>query len=137
MALPEHDYLIVDTSAGISSNVVYFNAMSEDIFVVITPDPASITDSYAVIKVLSRKTGKKDFNVIVNMVKEEKEALDIYEKVLRVTDTYLDVYLRYSGYIPQDKHIGIATKKQRLWAEYFPKTSATQALAKICNRLVT
>jgi len=135
--LPEHDFLIVDTSAGISSNVVYFNSMSEDTFVVITPDPASITDSYAVIKVLSKKTGRKDFNIIVNMVREEKEALEIYKKILKVTDRFLDVYLHYFGYVPVDKHVNIATREQRLWVEYFPDSFATRALAQICNRLVS
>ena len=66
--LPRHDFLLVDTSAGISSNVVYFNAMSHDILVVVTPDPASITDSYAMVKVLSTKTGRKDFNIAHSML---------------------------------------------------------------------
>lgn len=136
-ALPEHDFLIVDTSAGISSNVVYFNAMSEVIFVVITPDPASITDSYAVIKVLCKKTGRKDFNIIVNMVRDEKEALEIFKNILSVTDKFLDVYLAYFGYIPIDRNINVATRKQKLWVERFPDTDATQALVQICNRLVS
>ncbi|MBA4389355.1 MAG: flagellar synthesis regulator FleN [Syntrophus sp. (in: bacteria)] len=135
--LPKHDILIIDTSAGISSNVVYFNAMSENIFVVITPDPASITDSYAVIKVLHKKTGRKDFNVIVNMVKDEEEALEIYKQILNVTDRFLDVYLDYFGYIPIDKNVNIATRKQKLWVERFPDTHATKALMQICNRLVS
>lgn len=135
--LPKHDFLIVDTSAGISSNVVYFNAMSHDIFVVVTPDPASITDSYAMVKVLSTKTGRKDFNIIINMVREEKEALELFRKVVGVTDRFLDVYLNYFGYIPLDQHVSIATRKQRLWAEHFPDAVATRALAKICDRLVS
>jgi flagellar biosynthesis protein FlhG len=118
--LPEHDYLLVDTSAGISSNVIYFNSMSQSIYIVLTPDPASITDSYAVLKVLHKKTGRKDFNIIVN-----------------ITDKFLDVYLDYSGYIPLDKNINIATRKQKLWVERFPDTHATQALVQICNRLVS
>ncbi|HVN98170.1 MAG TPA: MinD/ParA family protein [Syntrophorhabdaceae bacterium] len=136
-ALPAHDFLIVDTSAGISSNVVYFNTMSEAVFVVITPDPASMTDSYAVIKVLHKKTGRKDFNIVVNMVRDEKEALEIYRNILNVTDKFLDVYLDYFGFIPLDRNISIATRRQKLWAEHFPDTDATQALAQICNRLVT
>jgi flagellar biosynthesis protein FlhG len=135
--LPKHDFLIVDTSAGISSNVVYFNAMSDDIFVVVTPDPASITDSYAMIKVLSTKTGRKDFNIIVNMVREEKEALDLFRNVVGVTDKFLNVYLQYFGHIPIDRHVNMATRKQRLWAERFPDALATRALLKICDRLVS
>jgi flagellar biosynthesis protein FlhG len=135
--LPDYDFLIVDTSAGISSNVVYFNAISEDIYIVVTPDPASITDSYAVLKVLNRTTGRKEFHIIVNMVRDEKEALDTFKKILQVTDRFLDVYLDFSGYIPVDKNINIATRKQKLWVEYFPDTLGTKALSKICDRLVS
>jgi flagellar biosynthesis protein FlhG len=136
LELPEYDFLLVDTSAGISSNVVYFNAISEDIFIVVTPDPASLTDSYAVIKVLHKNTGRKNFNIIVNMARDEKDAMDVFKKITRVTDRFLDVYLDFSGYIPVDKNINVATRKQKLWAEQFPETLATIALQKICNRLV-
>jgi flagellar biosynthesis protein FlhG len=136
-ALPEYDFLIVDTSAGISSNVISFNAMSEDVFIIVTPDPSSITDSYAVIKVLEKKTGRKDFNIVVNMVKDEGEALDIYQKLINVSDRFLDVSLNYFGYIPLDVNIHNAVRKQRLWVEYFPETTATKALSQICNRLVS
>ncbi len=135
--LPEHDYLIVDTSAGISSNVVYFNALSEQIFVVVTPDPASITDSYAMVKVLSAKTGRKEFNIIVNMVKEESEALELYKNIVGVTDRFLDVYLNYSGFVPFDQNVNAATRRQRLWAEQSPNCEATRSLSKICDRLVS
>ena len=134
--LPDYDFLIVDTSAGLSSNVVYFNAISEDVFIVITPDPASLTDSYAVIKALRKKTGQKNFNVIANVVKDEKEGLEIFSKIVMVTDRFLDVYLNFAGYIPADSNISAATKRQKLWAEHFPDTSATKALSKICDRLV-
>ena len=136
LELPEYDFLLVDTSAGISSNVVYFNAISEDIFIVVTPDPASITDSYAVIKVLHKNTGRKNFNVIVTMARDEKEAMDVFKKIARVTDRFLDVYLDFYGHIPTDKNINVATRKQKLWVEQFPDTMATKALQKICNRMV-
>ncbi len=134
--MPEYDFLLVDTSAGISSNVVYFNAISEDIFIVLTPDPASLTDSYAVIKVLHKNTGRKNFNVIVNMARDEKEAMDVFKKVTRVTDRFLDVYLDFYGYIPVDRNINVATRKQKLWVEQFPNTIATKALQKICDKMV-
>jgi len=134
--LPEYDFLIVDTSAGLSSNVVYFNAISEDVLIIITPDPASLTDSYAVIKALRKKTGQKTFNIIANVVKDEKEGLEIFTKIITVTDRFLDVYLNFVGYIPADNNISVATRKQKLWAEHFPETSATKALTKICDRLV-
>ncbi|MBA4417569.1 MAG: flagellar synthesis regulator FleN [Syntrophus sp. (in: bacteria)] len=135
--LPEHDFLFVDTSAGISSNVVYFNAISQDIFIIVTPDPASITDSYAVIKVLHKRTGRKDFNILINMVKDEQEALDIYKNILLVTDRFLDVYLNFFGFIPADAQVNAATRKQKLWVERSPEAPAAKALQKICERLVS
>jgi flagellar biosynthesis protein FlhG len=135
--LAEYDFLLVDTPAGISSNVIYFNSISKNIFIVVTPDPASITDSYAVIKVLHNKTGRRDFNIIANMVKDEAEALSIYKNLLTVSDQFLNVYLDYMGYIPIDANVRLATKKQKLWAEHYPDTQATKALIKICNKLVS
>jgi flagellar biosynthesis protein FlhG len=134
--IPDYDFLLMDTSAGISSNVVYFNAISEDVFVIITPDPASLTDSYATIKVLAKETGRRDFQIIVNMVRDEKEALDMYKKILLVTDRFLNIALDFAGYIPIDKNVNAAVKKQKLWAETYPDTYATKALVQICNKLV-
>jgi flagellar biosynthesis protein FlhG len=71
------------------------------------------------------------------MVKDEGEALDIYKKLLSVTDKFLDVYLSFVGYIPMDKNIGLATKKQKLFVQNFPESDATKALQKICDRLVS
>ena len=135
--LPEYDFMIVDTSAGISSNVVYFNTISSEIIVVVTPDPASLTDSYASIKVMHKKTGRKDFNIVVNMVRDEKEGVEVYKKLVNVTDKFLDVYLDFAGFIPQDNNINLATRRQRLWVEHYPHSSATNALIRICNKLVS
>jgi len=135
--ITEYDFMLVDTPAGISSNVIYFNSISESIYIIVTPDPASITDSYAVLKVLNSKTGRKDFNIIVNMAKDETEALNIYKKLLTVTDQFLNVYLDYIGYIPIDANIRLATKKQKLWSQHYPDTQATKALIKICNKMVS
>lgn len=134
--IPEYDFLIVDTSAGLSSNVVYFNAISEDVFIIVTPDPASLTDSYAVVKALRSKTGQKTFHILANLVRDEKEGLDIFKKIVTVADRFLDVYLNFFGFIPADNNVRLATRRQKLWAEHFPQSSATKALGKICDRLV-
>lgn len=134
--LDGYDFMIIDTAAGISSNVVYFNNISEEVFVVMTPEPASITDSYAVIKVLRKKTDRREFKLIVNMARDEKEAEEIFLKLLSVTDKFLDVYLEFYGFIPLDRNIGSATKRQKLWAECFPESLGTKALIKICEKLL-
>jgi len=131
-----YDYLIVDTAAGISSNVVYFNHISDESFIIITPEPASLTDSYATIKVLRNKTGRKEFHVIMNMVRDEREAITVFKKLLSVTDRFLDVYINFFGYIPLDKNVPIAIKRQKPLIEVFPETHATKALIKIGNKLL-
>ncbi len=135
-SIGDYDFLIIDTQAGLSSNVIYFNSICEEVFLILTPDPASLADSYAVIKVINRKTGRKNFNIIVNMVNDESEALKVYSKLLTVTDRFLNVYLDFYGYIPMDKNVALATKRQRLWTEHYPDSPATSALEKICLRLL-
>ena len=135
-SIPDYDFIIIDTQAGLSSNVIYFNSICEEMFLIVTPDPASLTDSYAVIKVLNKKTGRKNFNVIVNMVKDEAEGLDVYKKLLSVTDRFLRVYIEFYGYIPLDRNVADATKRQKLWTKEYPFTAATLALRDICLRLL-
>jgi flagellar biosynthesis protein FlhG len=62
--------------------------------------------------------------------------MDVFKKITRVTDRFLDVYLDFYGHIPIDKNINVATRKQKLWVEQFPNTIATKALQKICDRMV-
>jgi len=85
---------------------------------------------------MRRNTGLKNFKIIANQVKDEEEALSIFSKIVTVADRFLDVYLDIAGFIPADANIGFATKKQKLWAEYFPETSGTKALTRICDRLI-
>ncbi|HAX17365.1 MAG TPA: flagellar synthesis regulator FleN [Actinobacteria bacterium] len=134
-ALPEYDYLIIDTSAGISSNVVYFNTISQSNYVIITPDPASIMDSYATIKVLHKQSGRQDFNVIINMVKNEDEAVSVFKKLIGVTDRFLDVYINFMGFLPIDINVNNAVKKQKLFVDVCPSSPAAISLTKICDRI--
>lgn len=135
-SISAYDFILIDTQAGLSSNVIYFNSICEDLFIIVTPDPASLADSYAVIKVLNKKTGRENFNMIVNMVRNESEALDIYRRLHSVTDRFLKVYLDFYGYIPLDRNVAASTKKQRLWSKDYPDTPATRALREICQKLL-
>ncbi|MDW8002900.1 MAG: MinD/ParA family protein [Deltaproteobacteria bacterium] len=135
-SIPDYDFMIIDTQAGLSSNVIYFNSISEDMFLIVTPDPASLADSYAVIKVLSKKTGRENFKIIFNMVKDESEALEIYKRFLSVTDKFLRVCIEFYGYIPLDRHVPLATKRQRLWTQEYPDSVASCALRDICLKLL-
>ena len=93
----DFDIMLIDTAAGISSNVLYFNINADDILVVATPEPTSITDAYALMKVLSVKYDSKQFKLIVNVAANEKEADDVFRQISLVTDRFLNIDIEYFG----------------------------------------
>jgi len=129
----DFDFVLIDTEAGISENVTYFNTAAHEILVVTTPEPTAITDAYALMKLLSTQYHEKHFNLIVNFIKNEEEALDVYRKLTMVANRYLDIAIDYIGSVPRDKMMIEAIRKQQVMVELFPesKTSAAfEALAR-------
>jgi len=109
----EYDLILIDTPAGIGENVLFFVSSSESILTVLTPDPTSLTDVYALIKVLSRQRDVRRFMVAVNQA-DEIEARITFNRLLAVTDRYLDVNLDYVGYMPACKAVRSAIQSQSL-----------------------
>ena len=97
------DVLIVDTAAGIADGVVSFAKACQEVVVVVCDEPTSLTDAYALIKVLSMRHGIKQFQILANMVKDESQGLNLYEKLLNTTDRFLEVGLKYLGTVPFDE----------------------------------
>jgi flagellar biosynthesis protein FlhG len=132
----EFDYMIIDTGAGISRNVMYFNAASQRVIVVATAEPTSITDAYALIKVLRKHYGIKRFDLIVNNVTSKIEGDQVAEKLILVCDRFLgDVALEMLGSIPHDKFIPECIKAQKAFVGVNPNSDATKKLARIAGRL--
>ncbi|BCS87403.1 MinD/ParA family protein [Pseudodesulfovibrio sediminis] len=123
------DYFIVDTGAGINDNVLYFNLAVQERLLVITPEPTSLTDAYALIKVLKLHHGVERFRVLVNMVKDKKTAKDVYIKLLNACDHFLDgISLDLVGFIPFDPNVRNAVIAQTPFCHKFPKTPASVAV---------
>ena len=99
------DVLVIDTAAGISEGVVSFLRASQEVIVVVCDEPTSITDSYALIKLLNRDYGMYRFRVLANMVKTQEEVRHLYSKLAHVTERFLDVALQYVGCIPFDETV--------------------------------
>ena len=100
------DILLIDTAAGISSNVLYFNMAAEESIVVVTPEPTSITDAYALIKVLSTKYKKESFIILINAAQNGQEAKDAYRKISMVVDRFLgSISVDYLGFVPYDEKL--------------------------------
>lgn len=109
-----YDFMIIDTAPGIDDNVLYLNSAAQEIIVLLTPDPSSLTDAYALIKVLSQKQNESHFSILCNQVKDEEEALKTFRRLADVADRFLCVSLDYKGFIPSDLNLRKATKMQQL-----------------------
>ena len=129
----DFDFVLIDTEAGISENVTYFNTAAQEILIVTTPEPTAITDAYALMKLLSNQYHEKHFNLIVNFIRNEDEALDVYRKLTMVANRYLDISIDYIGSIPRDKMMVDAIRKQQVLVQLYPESKtagAFQALAR-------
>ncbi len=127
------DTLIVDTSAGIEPSVLAFSSACQDVIVVICDEPTSITDAYALIKVLNKECGVRDFQVIANMVDSNSQGVQLYDKITRVTDRFLEVNLGYLGAIPRDDYLRRAVQQQNAVVIAYPRSKSAQALSKLAD----
>jgi flagellar biosynthesis protein FlhG len=127
------DALIVDTAAGISDSVMSFTRACQEVVVVVCDEPASITDAYALIKVLNRDYGQNRFHVLANMARGPEDGRALYEKLARVTDRFLSVALDFLGTIPYDDYLRRAVQKQRAVVEAYPSSRAAAAFKKIAH----
>ncbi|MCK5818489.1 MAG: MinD/ParA family protein [Psychromonas sp.] len=131
------DFLLIDTAAGISNMVLSFAQAAQDIVLVVCDEPTSITDAYAVIKLLSKDHDAFKFKIVANMVRSFKEGNDLFIKLTRVTDRFLDVSLELIGCVPFDTNVRQAVRKQKLVIEEFPNTPASIALGLLANKVLT
>jgi flagellar biosynthesis protein FlhG len=128
------DILLIDTAAGISDLVISFSRAAQEQIVVVCDEPASITDAYAIIKLLNREYGISRFRILANMVKSVQEGRDLYNKMCRVTDQYLDVMLNYMGSIPYDEQLRKAVKSQKPVIEAYPRSRVAQAFKNLAKK---
>jgi len=128
------DTLIIDTAAGISSSVVSFCKAAQEVLVVVCDEPASITDAYAMIKMLSREHGILRFRVLANMANSAQEGRMLYEKLSRVTGRFLDVTLSFYGVLPFDQYLRKAVQKQKPVVEAFPRSRSAIAFKNLAQK---
>lgn len=131
----EIDTFFLDTGAGISSNVMYFNTAAQEIIVVVSPEPTAITDAYAIMKVLSTKYSERHFKLLVNSVKNRKEALDVYNNLCSVSDKFLNISIDYVGHIPYDESLTKAVMRQRIVLDLYPESPASMNFTKLAKKV--
>ncbi|MFO7812181.1 MAG: MinD/ParA family protein [Pelovirga sp.] len=135
--LDEHfDVVLIDTEAGISDNVTYFNVAAQDILVVTTPEPTAITDAYALMKLMSTQYHQKRFLLAVNSVRSADEGLDVFEKLTMVSGRYLDIFIDYLGAIPFDRKMHDSVRQQQVMIELYPDSKVAKSFVELAETLM-
>lgn len=125
------DVLIVDTPAGIAHGVLQFSQAAQQVLVVVCDEPASLTDAYALVKVLSRNHGVRGFRVLANRIRGSDGGEALFRSLERVTSRFLDVTLEFAGAIPDDVSMPRANREQRTVLEAWPSSPAALAFKKL------
>ena len=133
----EFDVVLIDTPAGVSKNVQYWTSSSAEVIMVVTPEPTSLADCYASIKILSQTTAETNFKLIVNMVRNDLEAKKIYEKISTLSDEYLQVRVEYLGHIPFDEVVRNSVRDRVPYVQKYPFSQASQGLRDISRQIIT
>lgn len=131
----QYDFILIDTGAGISSNVLRFNAAADEICVVTNPEPTAITDAYALMKIMSSKYQIHHFSLIVNQ-SSPAEARDVYNRLVRVLNKFLTVNLDLLGNIPRDPNFIRAVKQQEPISLLLPNSPAGKAFRNLAMNVI-
>ena len=140
---PRYDHILLDTGAGISDVVLYTVSLADEVLVVATPEPTSLTDAYATIKVLATTQGRRDIRLLVNQVGRTGEGRTIRGQLQQVVDRYVTpgldapVKLEFVGEVPVDPAVRDAVKRRQLLLECFPGSPAAQGVVAAATRLAS
>ncbi len=131
------DAMLIDTAAGISENVLYFNLAAQQRIIIATPEPTSITDAYALIKVLSKRHQVKDFSILVNWADSQREAENVYKQLSMVADRFLGLLsLDFLGYIPKDSNVPKSVRYQKALLETHPGSKASRGFERLAKNIL-
>jgi len=128
------DTLLIDTGAGISPESLKFILSSDEVFLITTPEPTSITDAYAMLKIIHTKNNSIKINLIINQVVSEREGKGTSERFRVAAERFLDYQVNIYGYIPQDDNISKAVKKQEPFYLSYPNSKASKSIRLLVDK---
>lgn len=131
----DYDLVVIDTAAGIGPSVLWLNGYADYPIVVVTPDPTSMTDAYALIKVMAKEHDRDSFMVVVNEVQTAKEGEEVFGTLKNVAEKFLQVKLRLLGSVPQDTEVGKAVRRQAPFLKISPDCKAARAVLALCAEI--
>lgn len=128
------NFIVVDTGAGFSQTIVDFAQIADHLIVLITPEPASVSDGYAMVKVLNSIEPDREFKIVVNLVKSGKEAEEVFERFSLVVEHFLGAKISYLGFISNDKNVREAVMLQKPVINFKPESAASRCIKQIAGR---
>jgi len=129
------DTVLIDTAAGIGTSVLWFTSIADEVILLLTPDPTSITDAYAMMKVLAQKYSRESFHLVVNNVTDQREGRGVFNNLNNVTAKFLKLDLGFLGAIPHDPDVSKAIREQVPFLRRTPDGEAARAVAEIAVKL--
>lgn len=130
-----YDVFLIDTGAGFAANVTSFAAVSREIMVVLTPEPTSITDAYALIKMLSGRDPGLSFRILVNMCRDQEEGKNLFAKLSAIAGRFLAIELEYSGCILHDDKLVESVRRRGALCRLFPEAKASAGFRALAQQL--
>lgn len=130
------DVILVDTGAGLSESVMRFVLAADEVILVTTPEPTSITDAYALIKLVAKRDREKTINIVVNRAENRSEASEIAYRISFVAEKFLNMKINPLGYILYDEAVIKSVKMQQPYMIAFPSGKASSNMKEICNKML-
>ncbi len=133
--LDEDDYMIIDTGAGISQNVLSFVSAADEVIVVTTPEPTAITDAYGIIKSIASQSPEKPVKLIVNRVQSVSEGKRVAQRVINIAGQFLNIKVENMGFIFDDIYVPKSVRNQKPFVVIYPKSKASICVNIIADRI--
>jgi len=135
--IDDFDYVLVDCAAGIGESVLWFNRWANHSAVILAPDPTSMTDAYALIKVMAAQFGRREFSLVVNNVKSRKEGFEVFNSMSAVLKNFLRIEPELLGILPTDPTVVKAIRSQRPFLLTTPEAKASKAVKVLAEQVMT
>lgn len=132
----DFDIVLIDTPAGVSQNVQYWAASAAEVILVATPEPTSLADAYATMKVLSQTNNETTFKLIVNMARNDDEAMRVYERLSSVAAEYLQVKVDFVGHIPFCDSVRNSVRERTPYVQRYPFSAASRGVRSIAREIL-
>ena len=134
--LEGYDIMLIDTGAGVSSNVVGFTLPADKVIVITTPEPTAITDAYGIIKSIILLSPEKNIKLLVNRATSSLEGKKVAERVINISSQFLNVKVESLGFIYDDENVGKSIRRQKPFYHLFPNSKASNCLNVISARIL-